>query len=210
MWPLCAPLHYRISDWRQLDKCLSNNSRDLRIATTVMLNNDKLNGLRISVIHEDLGNLFTCIVGGKGRLISEDDTGFIQEFTPAQILAELSKYGFNISYVPVEHLSGNQLEYLTTINKLGFDKIRILNVYDTPLGVKEFSTHVVVFNSKGLDDWMNAGYSPSIKDYHNAIDWGKCICLDDISKTKNFNWTFLHNAVMNISDILADNTQNLI
>lgn len=210
MWPIHTPLHYRISDWRQLDKCLSNNSRDLRIETTVMLNNEKLNGLRISVIHSEFGDLFTCVVGAKGRLVTEDSTGFIQEFTPAQILAELAKYGFNISYSPVEHLPGNQLEYLTTLNKLGFDKIRILEVYDTFTGVKEFQTHVVVFNSKGLDDWMNAGYSPSIKEYHKATDTGKCICLDDISKTKNFNWSFLHNTVMNIFDILSDNTQNLI
>lgn len=209
MWPPC-PLRYRISDWRQLNTCLSNNSRDLRIETTVLLNNKSINGLRICVIHETYGVLFTCVVGAKGAIVSKDDTGFVQEFTPAQILAELQKYGFNIIYSPVEHLPGNQLEYLTTINKLGFDKIRILNVYETPLGVKEFKTHVVVFDSKGLDDWMNAGYSPSIKEYQEALTTGKCICIDEISDKKNFNWSFLHNSVMNVFDILADNTQNLI
>lgn len=209
MWPPC-PLRYRISDWRQLNTCLSNNSRDLRIETTVLLNNRSINGLRISVIHETYGVLFTCVVGAKGSIVSKDDTGFVHEFTPAQILAELQKYGFNVVYSPVEHLPGNQLEYLTTINKLGFDKIRILNVYETPLGVKEFKTHVVVFNSKGLDDWMNAGYSPSIKEYQEALTAGRCICIDDISDRKNFNWSFLHNSVMNVFDILADNTQNLI
>ena len=209
MWPIC-PLRYRISDWRQLNTCLSNNSRDLRIETTVLLNNKSINGLRISVIHETYGVLFTCVVGAKGTVVSKDDTGFVQEFTPAQILAELQKYGFNIVYSPVEHLPGNQLEYLTTINKLGFDKIRILNVYETPMGEKEFKTHVVVFDSKGLDDWMNAGYSPSIKEYQEALTTGKCICIDEISDKKNFNWSFLHNSVMNVFDILADNTQNLI
>lgn len=210
MWPPCTTLQYRISDWRQLDTCLSNNSRDLRIETTVLLNNKHINGLRISVIHSIFGVLFTCVVGAKGSVVSKDDTGFLQEFTPAQILAELKKYGFNVIYSPVEHLLGNQLEYLATINKIGFDKIRILSVYDTPLGVKEFKTHVVVFNSKGLDDWMNAGYSPSIKEYQDALSKGKCMCIDEISDKHNFNWSFLHNTVMNVYDILADNTQNLI
>ena len=104
------PLRYRISNWKQLEGAKSNNSRDLSISVTTFVNDHRLNGQRIKVEHRVFGTLFACIVSGKGTLLTENSEGYIHEFTPAQILAELEKFGYYIQYDPTEQLSGNQID----------------------------------------------------------------------------------------------------
>lgn len=198
-----TPLRYRISDWRQLKNCLSNNSRDLHIDVTTFVNDDRLNGLRISVNHCQYGSLFSYVVGAKGRLISTYGSSIIPELTPDQILLELAKYGFYVEYQPVRHLTGDQLKYLTTVNDLGFDKLRLMSVYSLDkIGQKVFTTHVIVFNSTGHADWLNAGYSCSQSEFNESLNQGTCVCLPNTDK---FDWSWLHSRVVNISDVLSDN-----
>lgn len=202
-----TPLRYKISDWRQLSNCLSNNSRDLRISVTTFLQDDRLNGLRISVEHCQYGSLFSYVVGAKGRIITTYGDEMIPELTTDQILLELMKYGFYVEYIPVKNLSGNQLKYLITLNELGFDKLRLMNVWKLDkTGLKKFSTQVIVFNSTGHDQWLNAGYSASQDEFNKALNGGSCVNITGVSKTRNFDWSWLHNRVMNIADILADNS----
>lgn len=199
-----CPLRYRISDFRQLDKCLSNNSRDLKIVTTTFINDKRLNGLRISVIHSLFGTLFSYVVGAKGSMISKSDYGPTYELTTGQILEELKKYGFYIEYNPVESLPGNQIQYLMTLQKLHFDKIRILSVWDTLRGVKEFKVYVVAFKADPNGDWLNAGYSPSLKEYTKAVNEGTAFNISAISETNDYHWDWLYNWVADIDDILKD------
>ena len=202
-----TPLRYRISDLRQLSGCLSNNSRDLCISVTTFVNDDRLNGLRISIEHKQFGSLFSYVVGAKGRIITTYGDEMIPELTVDQILLELVKYGFYVEYIPVDSLSGNQLKYLVTLNELGFDKLRLMNVWHLDkTGLKVFKTEVIVFNSKGPDQWLNAGYSASQDEFNKALNDGSCINITGVSKTRNFDWSWLHNRVMNIHDILTDNS----
>ena len=202
-----TPLRYKISDWRQLKGCLSNNSRDLHIDVTTFVNDDRLNGLRISIEHCQYGSLFSYVIGAKGRIITTYGDEMIPEITTDQILLELMKYGFYVEYIPVENLSGDQLKYLITLNELGFDKLRLMNVWKLDkTGLKQFSTQVIVFNSTGHDQWLNAGYSASQDEFNRALNDGSCINVTGVSKTRNFDWSWLHNRVMNIEDILADNS----
>lgn len=198
------PLNYRISDWRQLEKCKSNNSRELHIKVTTFVNDFRLNGQRINVIHDTFGTLFSCVVNAKGSLISEDVEGYIHEFTPGQILSELKKYGFNIEYSVKDTITGNQIELLMTLNNLGFDKIRVISVRSAPLGVKENKVHIVAFQIDPLGDWMNSGYSPSSDEYQDAVTNGYAFDITGLSRAKDMNWSWLYGWVANISDIIEE------
>ena len=202
-----TPLRYKISDLRQLKSCLSNNSRNLSISVTTFVNDDTLNGLKISVDHNQYGSLFSYVVGAKGRIITTYEDEMTPELTTDQILSELEKYGFYVEYVPVDSLSGNQLHYLVTLNDLGFDKLRLMSVWKLDkVGLKQFSTQIIVFNSTGHDQWLNAGYSASQDEMNKALNDGSCINITGVSKTRNFDWSWLHNSVMNINDILVNNS----
>lgn len=201
-----CPLQYRISDWRQLKDCKSNNSRDLFITTTVFVNEERLNGLRIKVEHPEFGVLFSTIVNPKGTLTSKSEEDYMFQMTPGQILEELRKWGFIIEYSPMEQLSGNQIQYLMTLNQLHFDKIRILSVWDAPLGVKENKVKVVAFQSDPLGNWLNAGYSPSKKEFVQALEDGTALNITDVSARSEYDWSWLYNWVASIPDILEDYT----
>lgn len=198
------PLNYRISDWRQLEHCRSNNSRELHIKVTTFVNDFRLNGQRINVIHDTFGTLFSCVVNAKGSLISTDIEGYVHEFTPGQILSELKKYGFNVEYSVKDSITGNQLELLMTLDKLGFDKLRVISVWSAPLGVKENKVHVVAFQIDPLGDWMNSGYSPSIDEYQDAVTNGFAFDITGLSRAKDMNWSWLYGWVASISDIIEE------
>lgn len=198
------PLRYNISDWHQLSGAKSNNSRELSISVTDIIQDKRLTGLRIQLNHTHFGVLFACVLGAQGSMITECNDNLVVEFTPKQILAELEKYGFLITFEPKEHLPGSQIEYLMTLNGLGYDKIRIMNVYTyTNLGIKQFQWYVVAFN---IDDanWLNNDYSISHADFVKALEAGKCINISAISKTNRWSWNWL-DYVANISDILEGN-----
>lgn len=203
------PLRYKISSWRQLSKCMSNNSRDLRIDVTDFTDSDKLTGLRIQVTHPKLGVLFACLIDAKGKLISCSGCNTTSEFTPEQILSELYKYGFIVQYNPANTLPGNQLQYLMTLDGLHFDKLRIMNVWsiDSYTGLKSFKTYVIAFMSDSHEYWLNNDYSCSDKEFTSALMNGTAINLTAISNTKDYNWSWLKGFVANISDVLKDNAE---
>ena len=197
------PLQYNISDWHQLSGAMSNNSRDLRIKVSDFIQNNQLTGTLIQLHHKQFGVLFACVVNAQGTMVSEFNDNLVVEFTPTQILAELQKYGFLITFNPKEHLPGNQIEYLMSLQKLGYDKLRIMNVYKYINGVQHFQWYVIAFN---IDDgnWLNNGYSISETEFMAALRDGKCVNISAISKTNRWSWSWL-DYVANISDILEDN-----
>lgn len=215
MPPVHMPLRYKISDWRQLNQCKSNNSKHLHVCTTVFFNDERLNGLRIKVDHDTFGTLFACVVQAKGRIISNCDRNYQSfefELTPAQICEELRKYGFDIEYNPVEHLPGDIINLLMTVNNLGFDKLRVIGVKDantirsdTQRPLKTYQ--VVAFNSEHLEDWLDAGYITSAKQFQKAMNNGWCFNVTGNTNThnKHYNWSWLWNMVVNIDDVIADN-----
>lgn len=197
------PLRYRISDWSQLPEVQSNNSTQVKIAVSE-ITNDVLTGTRIQVVHELFGVLFSCVINAKGDMVSELDTNIVFELTPEQILAELEKWGFIISYVQPLSLPDNQIAYLQNIKELGFDKIRVLLVQDYPNGLEEPHWYVVVFNAKQNPYWLNSDYSPRREEFLKAQDNGSAINITGILNAKKWSWSWLVGKVLNIDDILSN------
>ena len=201
----CHPLRYNISSWDQLPRCMSNNSRDLHIRVSKVMNDRRLSGTVIRVEHYDFGVLFACTVDASGPLLSENGLAGVPEMSTSAILSELAKFGFLVTYEPKTHLDGEQLQYLMTLNQLGFEKIRILNVhmYQKDGRVKDEPV-VVAFKIEKNGDWLNNGYSPYESEFLAALKHGTAVNISAISKEKKFRWDWL-TYVANINDILNDN-----
>lgn len=203
------PLRYKISSWRQLPQCMSNNSRELHISVTDFIQCDILSGFRIQIKHDKLGILFACVLNSSGTLVSCPKCNATYEFTPSQILSELEKYGFLVEYNPEANLSGDQLQYLMTLNDLHYDKIRLLNVWeiDSITGEKIYNTQVVAFISSVNPYWLNNGYSCSKSEFNSALNSGSACNLTMISDTRKYNWSWLSGFVANIEDVIQDNAE---
>lgn len=200
------PLRYRISSWRQLPGAKSNNSKKLHIHVTDFVPGNSLTGFRITIEHDDLGTLFAYILNAKGSLITPYQD-VAQEFTPGVLLNELKRFGFLIEYNPIKQMPGNQISLLMTINQLKFDKIRVLNVWETSTGVKVFKHHIVAFKADPLGNWLNSGYAPSIDEYTKAITSGAAIDIGILTEAQDMDWSWLVGWVGNIDDILCDNAE---
>ena len=200
-------LRYNISNWDQLSKCRSNNSADLYITVDHVFNDNRLNGTIIRVTHSDFGVLFVCTVNSSGTILTPDpESGIISEFTTDQILKELNKFGFDVTFNLEAGLSGDQINYLMTLDALGFDKIRTLDVYTYDgIGNREFNQYIVAFNIEKCSKWIDQNYSESEKDFLSALNGGGAMNLTYVSQTNQFNWSWL-DYVANIEDIIRDNS----
>lgn len=198
-------LQYKVSNWHQLIGCQSNNSRELHINVTDFIQNEILTGTRISVNHDRFGCLFSTVLRCNGSLVTCNNLEVSTDIDPGTILSELRKYGFYVNYDPVDKLPGDQVNYLMTIRDLGFDKLRLLDVWHIENGVKVFETFVVVFNISENVQWLNSGYSPSRTEFNRSLENGTAMNLTNISNTKKYRWDWLYNWVANIDDIISDN-----
>ena len=193
------PLRYQISSLRQLPKCLSNNSRNLKIEVADFIQNDLLQGLRVSVVHNTLGTLFSYTFHARGRIVSCGK----DELSVYQLLHELSRFGFIVDYDPRPHLSGDQLEYLMTLKGMHMDKLRILSVYSVVNGKKHYSSYIVAFNIEQNPKWIQYDYTPSDEEFMKSLVEGNAVSLNQ-SAGRLYNWDWL-DYVANIDDILRDN-----
>lgn len=205
---MSTPLRYNISNWMQLAECKSNNSTDLYITVRQIIDDGshRLQGINILVNHNQYGTLFACLVNSSGTLLTPDpDSGIIKEFSTEEILVELNKFGFDVTFEINQHLSGNQISYLMTINDLGYDKLRRLYVQDKPDG--GYSEYIVVFNVDKCPDWIsdNDDFTCGKKPFVEALMSSGAMNLTDLEQTKGFDWTWL-TYVANIEDIIRENS----
>lgn len=202
---MSTPLRYNISNWLQLAECKSNNSTDLYITVRQIIDDGshRLQGINILVNHSQYGTLFACLVDSSGTLLTPDpDSGIIKEFSTEEILVELNKFGFDVTFEINQHLSGEQISYLMTLYDLKFDKLRILEVQDKPDGC--YSEYLVAFNVAKCPDWINLDFTCGKKPFVEALMSSGAMNLTDLEQTKGFDWTWL-TYVANIDDIIRDN-----
>ena len=159
------------------------------------------------VDHTQYGTLFACTVNCDGTLLTPDpESGKIKEFTTDEILAELYKFGFDVTFEINQHLSGDQISYLITLDGLGYDKIRNLPifVYDNA-GSRIFSNYIVAFNvGQCPETWLDANFECAKPAFLDMLNSGAAINLTNISKTRTFDWTWL-TYIGDIEDIIEDN-----
>lgn len=205
---MSSELNYKISNWNELPQCLSNNSKDLRLAY-FDIHDKELDGKLIQVTHKKYGVLSSFLIECDGVLLSSynNEDNFIHEFTPEEILEELCKFGFNIIYEPEKHLDGDQLDYLMSIQKLGYDKIRLMTIVRkrTAPGQRQCRTVLVAFNTDKHLNWCYNTYQCPEYEFLNALNDGSATNLTEISKKNKFNWAFMEDYVLNIDDILESN-----
>ena len=189
------PLRYNISDWHQLSHCLSNTSVDLSIRVADLIQNSLITGLRITVEHNTIGILFSYVINPSGDIVLDDDVpGYV--LTTEQILAILKKFGFFVTYDRRSNLSQEQITFLTSVNDLGYQKLRWIY---TPLGTK----YLVVFNVAQHPAWIDNTYMASEHEVQNGLLHSSIVNLTENSVGKNYDWSWL-DYVANIDDILAD------
>lgn len=195
---MADPLRYNISDWHQAADCLSNNSDKLHISVSDFVQNESIQGTRITVSHEVLGLVFSYVVDPTGELIS--DVGPV--LSTESILTELSRYGFLITFNQKAYLPAAQLRFLVTLQNLKFDKIRLLTVV-RPSG--DTATYVVAFKIKQNPTWISNKLSITAKEFTDSVTNGSAFNVSTVSESERFRWDWL-DYVADIEDILRDNT----
>lgn len=198
------PLRYEIVDWHQAIDARSNNDADLRIRVTDFINDERLTGLRISVVHPNFGVLFTCVLNAKGTMVTEINDNMTYELTTEQVIDSLAKYGFIIVYKQKSELPADQLTFLETLLNLGFDKLRILNVYTVEFGERRYKPYIVVFNVTENPEWLINTHTASYTEFTTALANGSAVNIAATSQVRQWSWGWL-DFVANISDILAEN-----
>lgn len=202
---MSTPLRYNISNWLQLAECKSNNSCDLYITVKQIIDDGshRLQGINILVNHSQYGTLFACLVNSSGTLLTPDPvSGIIKEFTTDEILAELNKFGFDVTFEINQHLSGSQISFLMTVNDLGYDKLRRLLVQDKPGG--KYSEYIVIFNVEKCPDWIANDFTCGKKPFVDALISSGAMNITDLEQTKGFDWTWL-TYIADIEQIIEDN-----
>ena len=208
-------LRYSISDWSQLSRCLSNHDKRLHIAVTNFLPDNRvtngstpIRGRRIEVVHPDYGTLFAYTMNAEGTfVVSNNDGSIIPELTVGQILAELQRFGFFISYDPINSMSGPMIDFLMTIRDLHFDKLRILPVkfvdtlVDPYIKVKPY---IVAFQVQYLPRWLEATYVASEAEFLKAAANGYMFNVTSVTQHRDFDWSWLDGWVGDINDIIRD------
>ena len=195
---MAEPLRYNITDWHQLRRVQSNNSRELHIMVSDIIHDDILTGLRIQVVHNLYGPLFVCVLNAQGSLITVEPGTEQIEFTTERILQELAKYGFFVTYEQIAELPTTQLAFLASLLYLGYDKLRVLPVKDKD---KSY-LYLVVFDVAKVSTWLNNLHVASYSEYTKVLQNGGAVNITD--KAKKWQWNWL-DFVANIEDILEQN-----
>ena len=200
-------LRYRITSWDEIGGCLSNNDRGYHLHC-ININDEDLRCKIIRLDHQKYGTVFAGMVEGTGSMLTSSDGINYHMFTTKEILDELEKFGYIISYERDENLSGDQLDYLVTLDKLGFDKIRRFQIvsHGTTFDAIQQKSIVVAFKIAGVPaEWLDNTYACPVAEYHRAVDNGTAINISAISKERNFSWDWMDDTVMSINDILQLN-----
>ena len=202
-------LRYQISDWTQITNCLSNNSRSYYLSLSKQLDGNKLRGLVLNVNHSKYGVLFAAMIQGTGSLITDkDEAGHeIPFLTTEEILRQLMKFGFYVTYDVKSNLPNNILSFLATIDNLGFDKISkvVVTKRDKITGQQINDVATIVFKTVPENEDILA-FSCELSETKLNEKLQKNILMN-VTKEKNMQWDWLH-YMANISDLLDENVDH--
>lgn len=193
------PLQYEISCWEQAAKCLSNYSSQLKIRVGKFVE-EHFTGTRISVVHDVYGVLFSYVVDAEGDIVVDVEGSIL---TTSQILLQLRRFGFFITYPVKARITESQLAYLRLLLGLGYDKIRVMGVQ----AADQTTTNIVAFQVANKPSWLNNDYTASYSEFTEALFDGSAVNLTGISETRNYHWDWL-TYVASIQDILDNYSED--
>lgn len=203
---MSLPLRYKICRWPQAAKCLSNNSRKLKINVTEVLDGKTLEGLLLTVTHHDYGVLFATMISGSGEIISNKDPRGIALpwMTTKEILTQLGKFGFDITYAERLSLDNETVDLLMKLRKLNYDKITKIVVNESRDGKFIHHTYPVAIQSRYNQDLLTFSVLITQRKFHERASAGYLLNLLNFDNgTLKWDWI---DAVYNIDDVLADNS----
>lgn len=198
------PLRYSISSWYDLPKCLSNNSKELKIFVEDILDDDSLVGTLISIYHKKYGALFSHLVDSYGEIVTPTPHGRPHEFKYTEILEELAKFGFVVEFTPQLHLSDSMKSYLKTLQHLNYDKLRIITIKSSSKYIidnLETINYVVAFSPDKLPKWLDNMYDPSKSEFSDALMAGDACNVSMSPEGKHLDWSWL-DYIASISDLI--------
>lgn len=199
-------LRYEISNWDQITNCLSNNSKALSLSLSKVIDGNAMRGLVVKVNHANYGTLFAAMIKGSGQLLTDkDEEGQILPFlTTDEILKQIEKFGFIISYVERAHLNNETLVFLNNVKQLGFDKITRVQVETrTEYGAKIWVPRILVIKSQYNTDLLKFDCNLSLKDFCDKLanNW---IMNVTYLHSENVTWDWV-TYIANIIDIINEN-----
>ena len=200
---MSLPLRYRISRWQQAAECLSNNSRNLYITVSEFVNNETLQGTIIKVEHTEFGTLFAAMIKGEGRIVTrwDEENNLLPWLSVPQILTQLKKFGFDITYKEITSLDDQTIDWLMNIRNAGFDKISQVVVISRQNGIKIPHKYTIALKSDENSDLLTFGMSISSAKFTSRTSAGKILSLEDYDT----DWGWL-DSIYNINDILQENS----
>lgn len=194
-------LRYSISSWSQATKCLSNNSKDLHISVADYIHNVDFEGQILSVVHTKYGTMFATITNGQGHLISETDEDGRQLplLTTEEVLRQLEKFGFDITYAEEPNLSGEQLTFLTNLYDLGYDAITRVRIKYP----KITRTAYIAYNSSKSVKYLKFDTMVSKTEFDASLECGEIANIAKMDTSLEWDWLTY---TCQISDLLDDNS----
>ena len=204
---MSLPLRYKICRWPQAVKCLSNNSRKLKIKVTELLSNKYIHGMMIEVKHAEIGTLFAAVIQGEGEIVSNKtkEGDVLPWMTTSEILKQLLKFGFDITYTERLTLDSQTLDLLITLRNLGYDKVtKLVVACRKEDGTRILKSTPVAIKSEYNQDKLVYGTSISYKLFTKRVISDSIYNLQDISND-TIKWDWI-DAMYGIDDILADNS----
>lgn len=195
-------LRYEIDSWDEIVECKSNTSKDLYLTYDEVLDT-QLTGSIVRVNHKRFGCLFAYLVQGSGPLLTEQPNSVMFELTCDKILSELRKYGFLVQFSKPFVINDDQFNLLVTADGLGMDKIRILDVAKYA-GSEEHTSYLVAFNIVSAPDLLDNVKTCNEKEFSFYLTKAGVVNLSNSvgGLYAPNNWSFLHDSVLSIKDVL--------
>ena len=197
-------LRYQISNWNQIVDCLSNNSRNLYITLSKVIDRPTISGQIIKVRHSKYGTLFAAILNGHGKLLNNctEDNLPLPFMSTEEILTELQRFGFYITYDVKCHLPDNILDFLTTVDNLGYDKITKVCLETTfDNSSRLWLPTTIVMKSQFNDDLLTYGCKVTRKVFNKKLTDN---VIMNIQNEPDMKWDWVK-YIANIEDILLEN-----
>lgn len=152
------------------------------------------------------GVLFAAMIEGEGIIITneeDNDKGDLIPFmTTDEILKEIERFGFYVTYNVKSNLPSETVSYLATIDNFDFDKITRVSLQTLDKDGRGFhyAPTVLIYDSTKNPDLIGYGMKLSRNKYVDKVTENSIINVTNIG----ISWDWV-DSMYNIADILDEN-----